>query len=141
VAEQNRTAVTLRAIAAWLESHPDAVANNVTLDPYTGSAVRDYGVTDAADLADRARRIGGRWTKQADDYGLFKLRQEIVPGVFYELVANREDVCERVQVGEEAVTEPDPVAVEALPKVERMVPVYEWRCEPILAHSASSEAA
>jgi hypothetical protein len=74
VAEQNRTAVTLRAIAAWLESHPDAVADSVTLDPFLGSTVRDYGVTDAADLAARARRIGGRWTKQANDaVALFKL--------------------------------------------------------------------
>lgn len=136
--EQQHTAVLLRAIAAWMDSHPDAEIDQVSLDRVSlervlASTVRCYGVKDAADLADRARRIGGRWAKEADDYGLFRLRQEIAPGVFYELIANREDVCERVQVGEETVTEPDPVAVGALPVVERVVPVYEWRCDPILA--------
>lgn len=137
--EQHNTAVTLRAIAAWMDSHPEAEIDAVTLDVVVGrNTVRYYGVKDAADLADRARRVGGRWAKETDDVGLFRLRQEIVPGVFYELIANREDVCERVQVGEETVLEPDPSSTTAvkLPMVERVVPVYEWRCDPILAHAS-----
>lgn len=133
---QHNTAVLLRAIAAWIDSHPDANVDAVSIDTVLGPAtVRYYGIRDAVDLADHARRIGGAWQKDADDVGLFRLRQEIAPGVFYELIANREDVCERVQVGEETVTEPDPSSTTAvkLPMVERVVPVYEWRCASILA--------
>lgn len=131
--------MTLRAIAAWIESHPDARVDRVNLDLMMGTAeVTGYGVRNAEDLASRAVRLGGRWEKQAGDYGLFTLRQEILPGVFYRLVANREDVCERVQTGEKTVTERDPKAVAALPGVTRTVPVYEWRCGPILAARESA---
>lgn len=84
--------VTLRAVAAWLESHPEADVHRAHFDVLTGSALHCYAVRDGADLAARAEAIGGDWTEQIDeDVHLFRLRQEIVPGVWYELITNRED--------------------------------------------------
>ncbi|WP_027946568.1 hypothetical protein [Amycolatopsis taiwanensis] len=59
------------------------------------------------------------------------------------LQTDREQVCERVQVGTETVTrkERDPEAVEKalaeIPETEvtEEVPVYEWQCKPLLASS------
>jgi hypothetical protein len=120
----------LRAVAAWLESHPEAKVDSIHLDPLVKQyKVCCYGVAGKADLAARARAIGGHWTKHADsESGLFRLMQEIAPGVFYELIASQSSVCERVHVGVKLVTEVAPDA----PTVERTVPVYEWRCGSIL---------
>ena len=119
-------ATLLRAIATWLESHPDAHVSQIDSSISASSiVVRDYTVHGADQLAEQARAIGGKWTKKLDgqDDSLFKLVQEIAPGVTYELVAWRDEVCTRVVTGTKTttVTEPDPELVAALPVVEREV--------------------
>lgn len=131
------TAVQLRAIAAWLDSHPEFEPYDIGLG-WEAPIVRQYGL-DAEIMAEIARTVGGRWTKDVGGASdeLFKLRQEIVPGVFVELIGSRENVCKRVVTGtrEIEVTEPDPDAVAALPKVTRTVTVEDahWDCGPILS--------
>ena len=131
--------VTLRAIAAWLESHEEIAAriHEISLGEYGYNCAQIYGL-DADDMAHLARAIGGHWTKHADE--LFSLRQEIVPGFSLLLTGARDRVCTRVVTGTTTVTEPDPEALAAVPKIEREVETYEWRCEPLLA-AATGETA
>lgn len=132
-------ALTLRALADWLEAHPEAEQ-----DVYGGGTspfrILDTGYANAAEMAARAREIGGRWEKNTDEQGVyFRLEQEILPGAFYEIYEERELVCERVVVGvtEREVEEPDPEAVAQLPKVKRVEKVerVEWVCPPSLLGS------
>jgi hypothetical protein len=130
----------LRALAAWLDSHPEFEPYSIDTGGPTVVA-HHYGVRDASDLADRAMALGGRWEKRTggllDD--LFTLRQQVAPSVFAELTGDRESVCTRVVTGSRTVEveEPDPAAVAALPKVTRtqVIEDVEWRCEPLLAHA------
>jgi hypothetical protein len=56
------------------------------------------------------------------------------------VLASRKDVCERVQVGEETLTEsiPDPSVEVPTVEVTKTVPVYEWQCSPLLASAGES---
>lgn len=127
-------AEVLRSIADWLDAHPDANATQINFNAYPGIArVDDFSISSATQLAEAARAIRGRWTKDTKgDSGLYMLTQEILPGVTFELVAMRSNVCERVKTGETTVHEPDPDAVALLPRVERVVETFEWHCAPIL---------
>lgn len=124
----------LRAAADWLERHPEFNAYSVVA---RGASTRivNYSVNDADGLAAKARVVGGRWDKDQDER-FFRLRQEVAEGVTVEIVAYREDVCERIVVGqrEVEVTGPDPELVAALPKVTRtkVIEDVEWRCAPLL---------
>lgn len=132
--------VTLRAIAAWLESHEEIAAriHEISLGEYGHNTAHIYGL-DADQMSTLARAIDGHWTKHADER-LFELQQEIVPGFKLALVGGRERVCTRVVTGTRTVTEPDPEALAAVPTVTREVETYEWRCEPLLA-AATGETA
>lgn len=127
--------MTLRAVAAWLESHPEVDVHEVALGHYVEQRVSVYGL-DADRMGKLAREIGGRWDKHVDEL-LFTLKQEIAPGVALELTASRERVCERVVTGTTIVTEPDPEALAAVPTVTREVETFEWRCAPLLAEAAA----
>lgn len=124
-------AVTLRAIAAWLESHPEFTLGGVYYEDRV-LVVRDF-TPKGETLAELARSLGGRWQKDANerdtgDDALFKLTQEIAPGARAELIAWRSEVCERVVTGTKTELVPDPDA----PLVEREVETVEWRCVPLL---------
>lgn len=126
----------LRAAAEFAESHPELTPYDIHCDNDDAVVIRDYSTTSRDDLARVARALGGHWDKV--DFGpLFKLRREVADGVIVELTASREDVCERVVTGtrEVEIEEPDPAAVEALPKIKRttLVEDVEWRCAPLLA--------
>lgn len=127
-------ATTLRAIAAWLESHPEIKPYSIAMYPaYWGHGpieVDVYDFADGGDLATTARTLGGRWDKEAGE--LYKLRQEIAPGAVVVLAANRSTVCERVVTGTTTVTEPDPEALAQVPTVTREVETYDWVCAPLL---------
>ena len=135
--------VTLRAIATWLESHPEIEAYSIHLadhDYGTGPVrVNVYGVGSPERMAAIATSVGGRWEKRFTD-SQFHLRQQIAPDAVVELTAMRSDVCQRVVTGTTTIEEPDPDALAAVPKVTREVETYEWRCEPILA-AATGETA
>lgn len=138
------TVSRLRAAADWLELN-DAPVGHVN-DDGTRLKLSNYGINEAAELAEAARTLGGEWEKRAEDAsGLFYLSREVAPGVVYELVAWREAVCQRVVTGtrEVEVEEPDPEMVAALPVVKRTQTVedVEWRCEPLLARAKAPVAA
>ena len=87
------------------------------------------------DLAEFARVAG---YVEKDYSGSFAtLRKQFGP-ISYEVFTHRNNVCERVQVGTETITEevPDPEKIAEVPTVTvtREQPVYEWRCdEPLLS--------
>lgn len=121
----------LRTLADLLEQQPDLQL------PATGRTTAVYVIADGdqkAQLADWARAMTGRKTKDASD-AYFSLEGK-VGGLDVIVIANREDVCERVVVGTRDVVEeaPDPEAVAALPKttVTRTEEIVEWRCSPVL---------
>lgn len=86
------------------------------------------------ELAAAVRALPCRLEKVADgDH--FKLRGQL-SGLHVQLLTYRKDICERVVTGtrQVEVTEPDPAAVAALPKVTRTETVedVEWICPPSL---------
>lgn len=123
--------VTLRAVAAWLESHEEVEPFEINFfgARYRGGPVEvNVFALDADRMAAIVRAVGGRWEKDGDE-DRFELRQQIAPGAVVRLISDRESVCERVVTGTTTVTEPDPNA----PMVEREVETYEWRCGSLLA--------
>lgn len=131
-------ATTLRAIAAWLESHPEIQPHEiygyrVGRKPIL---VRLFGL-DAERMGQIVQDLGGKWEKDGDD-ALFYLRQSIAPGAVLELIGARERVCERVVTGTTTVTEPDPEALAQVPTVTREVETYEWRCESLLERAEAT---
>lgn len=131
----HKTATHLRAIAAWLDSHPEFDVDQINFNA-SPVEVSDFGINSGEEMAEKARAIGGRWEKQPGDE-LFSLQREITPGVVARLVGWRDQVCTRVVTGtrEVEISEPDHAAVEALPKITRTETVedIEWRCAPLLA--------
>jgi hypothetical protein len=121
----------LRKLANWLEAQPEA-----QMPPQI--AIAEWCKTKQT-LADRMRQLGGHWEKQENPTdGYFELHLNFSPGIYYELFAKRENVCERVVIGtkEVEVEGPDPAAVEALPKLKRTETIedVEWVCpESLLA--------
>jgi hypothetical protein len=79
---------TLRAIAAWLESHPDARPDDIDMMGWVYNPpvviVREYLVADQAGLYDRARQIGEGWHDEWRDRA-FGVEWQIAPGVVYRL--------------------------------------------------------
>ncbi len=125
----------LRQIADWLEQHPD-----VRL-PYLGDNELDIYVHGdiPAEMATIARAMGAA-EKGARSYSSgserFTLSRQF--GAL-RVVAScpRDEVCERVVVATETLTEtvPDPQYIAAAPTVTvtKTVEQVEWRCRPLLA--------
>jgi hypothetical protein len=78
--------LSLRAIAAWLESHPAARPGSVDLLcwPTPTVVVREYLVLDQPGLYDRARQIGEGWHDEWREKRL-GVEWQIAPGVVYRL--------------------------------------------------------
>lgn len=85
--------------------------------------------------ATRGLARGGRVTKRVRDDGERMYVTREFGAIQLAVTVDRSQVCERVVVGTETVTEevPDPNA----PKVKRPVTreIVEWKCEPILAEA------
>lgn len=127
----------LRALAAFIEANPQ-LAN------YFQYSLQTAGINAHLDDEDKLRQqatiaraalrtgatvdkdINERWHNVILHFGTVRV----------EVLAYREEVCERVQVGTETVTTlaKDPAALAAIPEVEvtEEVPVYEWKCKPLL---------
>ncbi len=128
----------LATAASVISTHPD-VRWFISADcgDYTAPAyvtMRCHDPYSRQGLALLARKLGGRWEKEIDDFH-FMLKQTI-DGVELALYVSRATVCERVVIGKKTtiVEAPDPIAVDALPKTTRRVEedVVEWRCPPSL---------
>lgn len=131
----------LRAVADLLEQHPDLPTPCVfayssgTVD-VSWQILNDASTKDdqkAAAIAIR-RALGGTWRKEAWD-NRFDFYQER-DGLNLQILASREQICERIVVGSETVTVP---AVAAQPEHTEVREVVEWRCEPLLANESDNE--
>lgn len=129
----------LRQLADILDNHPEVPL------PYEGPSP-DFGrfsfhflsaENPRAEMAAARRALGVPLEKKVrSDDTYFDLKGNL-SGLYFTMTAFRKDVCERVVLAtrEVEVTEPDPAAVAALPKVTKKVTIedVEWRCTPILA--------
>lgn len=139
---------TLRLLADWADQHPEASIEHVSWSIHATRQldIIDTRPDDASQMAKIAKAIGGRWDKESKN-GYYRLKQEVVPGVLYEIAVPQSWVCERVVVGQKTstVTMPDPEAVAELPTFEQEVveDIVEWRCPPSLLalDQADSEVA
>ena len=104
----HNVAIKLRAVAAWLESHPEFEPHYLDIDGDTATA-RMHGL-DAERMTQIATAISGQWEPgfggTADS--LAKLSQEIAPDVVVELIGARDNVCTpRVEDGQVVWTLPE----------------------------------
>lgn len=109
----------LQAMVDFLAEHPEAIRtwDNFQLDLFF------YPPDTVGQLAEAAKRLGGRWDKSTGG-SYFFLTKSFPGGHAIHLNASRESVCTRVQVGTTSVEVPDPDA----PKIVVETPVYEWVC-------------
>lgn len=135
----------LREIADWLEAHPEVPL------PYLGttqggrseSGLHIYLGSDRdqkAELAKIARAMGKAEKVPHDDLGRLNLVRRFA-GIALIAVADRDEVCEKVVLSTETVTEmvPDPEYMAIAPMIQRetVKEIVEWRCTSILAGAAS----
>jgi len=133
-------AAGLRALADMIEVHPELAHNFSHTFGYSGINAHPQREDVAAELADIARialRSGAKVTKDISekfhnlvlDFGAVKV----------DVLAYREQVCERVVVGTREITEeiPDPDQLAAVPTVTqtRTEDIVKWRCTPLLSRS------
>lgn len=122
------TAAGLRALADFIEAHPELPAPAYLHKPHIWCPRGD-------EIAAIIRAA------LADDVEVVKHYSEVQRNVglrFGPLQAmalvNKAEVCERVVVGTETVRVPDPAYIPpATPMVETTVEVTKWRCRPLLA--------
>lgn len=130
----------LRNAADFFETREEMGVPSISPDLdfcFTGQ-VNGKSVDSKEGLAEFARIVGGHIEKKVDN-------------IFYTLVADREgfrvralayrsQVCERIQVGTKIEPEHILPAQEQQIVPERVVPIYEYRCPPLLAEKESVEA-
>jgi hypothetical protein len=93
-------------------------------------------------LAEWARALPGQKTKSEEGTGgVFLALTAQLRGVSLRVLANREEVCERVVLGTHEVVEekPDPALLAEIPlvTVTRTEEIVEWRCSSLLAEASA----
>lgn len=121
-------AAGLRALADLIEANPELNAHVDRIYGFHPKSAEAQAAIARAGLRHGAKVEKDVWEKQHN------IVLKWGP-VHVHALADREDVCERVQVGEETVTStvPDPTVVVPTVEVTETVPVYEWQCRPLLA--------
>ena len=126
----SETVSGLRALADFLE------VNAAKIEQADGGRIyvscQDYPSDDKAALTAYASIPGG-WDKEAvDTHNLFYLRRMFGP-VKFEVVASRDQVCERVPTGAKTTVKKvvSPAVYEEIEEDE-----FEWRCSPVLARGS-----
>lgn len=129
----------LRMLANALEQNPDLRL------PYSGSrshllVIPSWEENQRAELAAWSRVLPGRKEKQTNGTAFYFKGK--FAGLGINVICDRDEVCERVVVGTETVTETvkDPEAVAALPDIQvtEEREIVEWRCGSVLADEAVS---
>jgi hypothetical protein len=124
--EQRKAFITgLRELATFLEQHP-AVPVSFENGHYFEHTIDVIGLSKG-DLLAAVHDGTGKWEKDARG-SYYSLSKQFGP-ITFELTAARDEVCEQVKVGENAVEVPEQPFVAAHTET---VPVYEWRCHPLL---------
>lgn len=125
-------AVGLRHLADVIEAHPEC--------PLPSGAALSFFLRgdDSAQIAADLRRAfgGGRWKKRPSVDESDLILEGMCAGLPINLWLNRDQVCERVVVGTEEVTEVIPAVTEADLRPEqtitRTVEHIQWVCSPLL---------
>jgi hypothetical protein len=117
---------SLRDFASWLEYHPDLAVPS-TLKLYVFPTIEEMEMY--------AREMG-KCRKSADE-SYFNLTKDFLPSVQYEPTWYRNQVCERVVVGQKEVTE-DIVEVVGQRTVTK--DVVEWKCPKVLQQKLAEGA-
>lgn len=124
----------LRMLADLLEAHPEVMTphRQIQVIPLGAEVCREQ-------LAAWARALPGKKDKEIGDRMVTLVGW--LRGVKVQVLAYRDEVCERITTGVETVTRevPDPEALAKVPTVTitEEVETYEWRCASILAGAAS----
>lgn len=121
-------AAGLRALADMIEANPQLNAHFDRMSAFFPKSADAQAEIARAGLRHGAKVDKDVWEKQHN------IILKWGP-VHVHALANRETVCERVQVGEETVTTtvPDPTVEVPMVEVTETVPKYEWQCRPLLA--------
>lgn len=124
----------LRTLADLLDQNPDLPL------PYNGSSSALLWIIGGSDqratLSAVARAIPGVKTKGVrGDY--FDVCGQI-EGLRVQVIADRDQVCERVVVGTETVTREVPDPDVPMVTVTEIVEQVEWRCRPLLSPAVAS---
>lgn len=131
-------AAGLRHLADVIEAHPEC-----PLPSGNGLSFFLHG-DGSAQVAANLRRAfgGGKWTKRPSYDENDLILEGMCAGLPINFWLNREQVCERVVVGTEEITEVIPAVTEADLRPEqtitRTVEHIEWVCSPLLADEAQS---
>ena len=119
----------LRKLADLLEATPD-----LQLPFSVGEDEIQFFPYGAAETANTARLFPSGWSKNDPNESSLDASYYILTGkwegAIVTVLESRSSVCERVQTGTESVIVP---AVEAVPETVVERPVYEFKCEPLLA--------
>jgi hypothetical protein len=121
----------LRALADLLETHDDLLL------PYTGGRYAAMNVIPARDdqraqVAAWARALPGKVGKAPRGDSYFDLTGTI-GGIAICVIADRDEVCERVVTGTREVEQEEVVTPATTRTVTATEEVVEWRCAPILS--------
>lgn len=142
--ERREYVAGLRQLAELLETHTDLEV------PYTGhhgaiNVILSGDAEQREQIAAWTRAMRGTKTKDVSRDGSAFYLYGQVGGLKICIIADREEVCQRVVTGTREVTEeiPDPEAVAALPikTVTRTEEIVEWVCSPVLDDSAAQAEA
>lgn len=125
----------LRKLADLLEAHPELPL------PYHGFGVpaKIYMLgSDRSAFVDAVRALPGKADKRVDN-DTYRVSVKL-HGLEVEVVAYRDDVCERVVTGTREVTKtiPDPNVVVPVVEVTEVVEDVEWVCSPLLREPVTS---
>lgn len=125
-------------LALWLEQNPD-VPIPWDLSGQSGTHVNihaSHGETEKAVVAAVARALPGRVEKRVwgKDDQYFGVEGNAPGGVGINVIATRDEVCERVVTGTREVTKtiPDPAVEVPTIEVTETVEDVEWVCGPVL---------
>ena len=130
------TSSLLRRAADLLDEHPDLPApvitawSSGTLEVGWQLMNGDRADDQKAAVRQIVRAIGGKWDKTDHGAGSDMYFKRKLDGLNLTIYATREQICERVVVGEETVTIP---AKPAEPERTEVRETVEWRCAPVLA--------
>ena len=108
----------LRDMADFFEARRDA------MPAYLPRFSFYKAVMTQKDLGEQARKFRTNFVKKADDYS-YELVHNFGPHSL-SLSLSRTVACEKVQIGTERVTVPDPAFKPPMVEIEQ--PIYEWRC-------------
>jgi hypothetical protein len=128
------TIKNLRAAADLLERFPD-LDQPYIVGRHNGTVELNWFLNGAenarATAAEVVRSIGGTWERGEANYsGPLATWDQERDGLFLFVQVSRDEVCERIVTGTEAVLIP---AVEAQPERTETREIVEWRCAPLLA--------